>query len=100
MKNLFPLVLVLLAVGAVSVGVFSAQAQETPGKPRLVCRAFSYDLKSGSVVDTADRTSEIGQWVGSKEDEGWLLYSVDFETAQKPTGFPEGWTQVCLYPNF
>jgi hypothetical protein len=76
-----------------------ARAQEpTAGRPKLMCRYFSFDLKSPPSYDTSDRTTEIGQWVGAREDEGWYLYGIDFETAQKPTGFPEGWAQVCMYP--
>ena len=77
----------------------TAQAQEAePANPQLMCRYFAVDLASPPVLETADRTSEVGQWIGSREDEGWKLYTVDFETSQKPTGYPQGWLQVCLYP--
>ncbi|MBN2800554.1 MAG: hypothetical protein JXX28_15540 [Deltaproteobacteria bacterium] len=95
--------LLLAFLGGLSLGPGSTTAQAQDGvasKPRLVCRTFSQDLSAPPVIDTADRTSEIGQWIGAREDEGWLLYGVDFETAQKPTGYPQGWLQVCLYPSF
>lgn len=75
-----------------------AQAQEDSGTPRLKCKVFPYDLADPPLLETADRTTEVGQWIGAREDEGWLLYTVDFETSQKPTGYPQGWTQVCMYP--
>ncbi len=79
----------------------TAQAQEADAdKPRLMCRYFQVDLASPPVIETADRTSEVGQWIGAREDEGWILYTVDFETSQKATGYPQGWLQVCLYPSY
>ncbi len=76
-----------------------AQAQEGAAyNPKLVCKYFEVDLSNPQVLETADRTSEVGQWIGTREDDGWMLYTVDFETARKVTGYPQGWLQVCLYP--
>ena len=36
--------------------------------------------------------------VAAQEEDDWQLYQVDFETAQKPTGYPQGWVQVCMTP--
>jgi hypothetical protein len=66
--------------------------------PRVMCRLFATDLEEGRVLETDDRTSEIGQWIGQRQAEGWQFYDMDFEVGQKPTGYPQGWTQVCLYP--
>jgi len=74
------------------------EVYEEAQSPRLLCRQFRVDLDRPTTLETADRTSEIGQWVGGNEDKGWILYTVDFETAQKSTGFPVGWVQVCMYP--
>lgn len=62
----------------------------------LTCRLFGADVASGSTIDSADRTTEVGQWVGERQDEGWRLFAVDFEVGQKATGYPQGHLQVCL----
>ncbi len=78
-----------------------AQASE-PGEvttpERLLCRIFLIDVARGQVVETGDRTTEVGQWVGEQEEEGWRLFGVDFEVGQKATGYPQGYVQVCLQP--
>ena len=62
----------------------------------LLCRLFDTGVASGSMIESADRTTEVGQWVGEQQDDGWRLFSVDFEVGQKATGYPQGYLQVCL----
>ena len=67
--------------------------------PKQKCRLFQLqDLEHDRDLLTSDRTSEIGQWVGTQEDAGWLLYSIDFEVGQKATGYPLGLLYVCMSP--
>lgn len=68
------------------------------GGGRLLCRLFLVDVRDVDTWDTADRTTEIGQWVGEQTDAGLFLYSLDFEVGQKPTGYPQGYLTVCVYP--
>jgi len=63
---------------------------------QLRCRVFTALLGDDSILDTADATTEIGQWIA--EQAGWQLHSVDFEIGQKATGFPQGYRHVCLSP--
>ena len=65
---------------------------------QLRCRVFAVDVERGGAIETSDRTTEIGQWLGRQEDEQWRLHSVDFEMGVKKTGFPQGWVQVCVRP--
>lgn len=65
---------------------------------RLVCRLFLVDVTDSGRMDTADRTTEVGQWVGEQVDSGLVLHGVDFEVGQKPTGYPQGYLNVCVYP--
>jgi hypothetical protein len=65
---------------------------------RLVCRLFLVDVGDGDVLDTSDRTTEVGQWVGQRLDQGMSLHGVDFEVGQKTTGYPQGYLHVCVYP--
>lgn len=98
-------------LGSVGLGTAWADPADDEGSDELFaepaapysapfkCRHFPVDAKDKAVtLETADRTSEIGQWVGDQEDNGWTVYSVDFEVGTKPTGFPQGWVQVCLIP--
>lgn len=76
-----------------------ARADEPPPPApatRIVCRLFDRDLDKDRQVDTSDRLSEIGRWVGTQEAEGFAVLAVDFATAQKPTGYPQGWLNVCV----
>ena len=73
----------------------SAVEEKTQKSERL-CQVFSYDLGKKDVIDTRDRTSLIGQWIGEQRDQGWSLENIDFEVGQKPTAFAQGWTQVCM----
>jgi hypothetical protein len=67
------------------------------GAPRSVlCRRFTLDLNTQPQIDTGDRTTEIGDWVARQS--GYELDDVDFDIAQKPTGYPQGWVHVCLRP--
>jgi hypothetical protein len=86
---------------AVAVGWFAgvrADAQEpTPVPPRhLSCRAFQGVSDRDWVIDTSDRTTEIGQWVDQQARLGWRVEGVDFEVGTKPTGYPSTWAEVCL----
>jgi hypothetical protein len=67
-----------------------------PVVPRLKCRSFPTD--PGAEIDTRDPATEIGRWVISLEDRGWEVADVDWEIGQKPTGFPQGYTHVCMEP--
>ena len=80
-----------------------AQEAETPeALPKSfvqVCRAFTASLdEQSAAIDTGDRLTEIGQWVGEHEDKGFRLHNVDFEVGQKRTGYPQGWVYVCVTP--
>ncbi|MBW1880724.1 MAG: hypothetical protein JRI25_23455 [Deltaproteobacteria bacterium] len=66
-----------------------------PGERRL-CKLFETDVGQGAMVETSDRTTEVGQWVAEQEEAGWRLHDLDFEVAQKSTGYPQGFIQVCL----
>lgn len=70
----------------------SAAVAET----RLKCRTFPTDL--GAEVDTRDTGTDLGRWVLDLEDRGWIVHTIDWEVGQKPTGFPQGYTHVCLTP--
>jgi hypothetical protein len=62
------------------------------------CRGFHSDLGKSEppAMDTSDRLTEVGQWVGKYEDLGMSLHSVDFEVGQKTTNYPEAWVYVCM----
>lgn len=64
--------------------------------PDFLCQIFRRDLDREDPVDTTDRTSQIGQWIGERRDEGWRLDHLDFEVGQKPTAFAQGWIQACM----
>lgn len=63
---------------------------------RFHCRVFTTSLDEP--VDTRDRSMPVGRWVIDMEARGWQVHDVDFEVGQKPTGFSEGYIQVCLTP--
>ncbi len=77
------------------VPVAAEPAAERPSH-HLTCRVFALDLRQPSPIETQDRTSEIGQWVGELEDRGHILHGLDFEIGQKSTGYPQGYVQVCV----
>lgn len=82
----------------------SAVAQEPPppapvaaaAPTHLLCKAFAGAPDRPGVVDTSDRTTEIGQWVAEGAGKGWAVSTVDFEVGTKPTGYPQPWVEVCL----
>lgn len=85
-------------LGAVAALAFAARADEpTPPAPpsQVVCRLFLRDLDKDREFDTADKVGEIGAWVAGREAQGYRVDSIGFSTAQKPTGYPQGWVQVC-----
>jgi len=76
-------------------------ASTTAAKFSVQCKGFRSDLgKSESpTLDTSDRLTEVGQWVGQLEDQGMALHSVDFEVGQKTTNYPQPWVYVCMSQN-
>jgi hypothetical protein len=64
--------------------------------PRLKCRAFP--TEAGAEVDTRDAATDLGRWVMQHEDQGWVVHGVEWEIGQKATGYPQGYTHVCLTP--
>lgn len=70
----------------------SAPAPAVPSAMR--CARFTAPLSEGHTLDLPG-DSEAGRWV-AQQGEGWTFWSVDFEVASKPTGYPQGWVQVCL----
>jgi hypothetical protein len=88
------------ALLAILAALDTARAQDAPltlaGPGRQVCRIFETDLRAPHVVDTDDRTSEVGQWVGQQRDAGLTTVTVDLEVGQKPTGYPQGYLSVCV----
>jgi hypothetical protein len=76
---------------------------EPEQKPRfsLRCKGFQSDLGKSEqpTIDTADRLTEVGQWVGELEDNGLTLHSVDFEVGQKASNYPQAWVYVCMTPS-
>lgn len=91
-----PLVVAVVALGALVVGQSVAPASAAPSAAvDLHCQVFDHPLEGGR-VETGDATSEIGQWVAARRVEGWALDGVDFEVAQKSSGFARGLVQVCM----
>ncbi len=62
----------------------------------LRCKVFTLLLEGDVTLETTDATTEIGQWIAAQD--GWELHGIDFEVGQKPTGFPQGYSQICLHP--
>jgi hypothetical protein len=92
----FALIGVVAGPGGLDLLSTSANAGEGSKGGDLLCRTFSHNVNDAVVVDTSDRTSDVGQWVDSERAKGWVVASVDFELAQKPNGYPQGFVQVCL----
>jgi len=65
---------------------------------QLVCQVFATDVRTPTPIDTADATTEIGQWVSQWVAQGYALFNLDFEVGSKSTGYPQGYVQVCMYP--
>lgn len=106
MKSWSTSTLVLAVVCALQAGFLlgrngiaaTANAQEATPRFALECRTFAIDPAKDPLVQTSDKTTEIGKWVADREATGWTFYSLDFEIGQKPTGYPQGWLQVCTAP--
>ncbi|MEZ4241400.1 MAG: hypothetical protein R3F59_35660 [Myxococcota bacterium] len=84
------------ALSAAAVGAWAAGEADPAPLLRLKCRTFPTDI--GAEVDTRDPQSAVGQWVTGLEDQGWEVANVQWDVGQKATGFPQGYTQVCLVP--
>jgi hypothetical protein len=92
-------VALLLGAGLPALIGGARAADPAPGFPvRQVCRLFPVNLDKDRDIDTASKTTEVGQWLAEREKEGLVLYTVDFDAAQKVTGYPQGWVQVCTVP--
>ncbi|MBX2796676.1 MAG: hypothetical protein KTR31_03370 [Myxococcales bacterium] len=63
---------------------------------RFHCKIFRTPLDAA--VDTRDHSTDLGRWVMDQEARGWAVQGVDFEVGQKPTGFAEGFVQICMTP--
>lgn len=89
--------LVLLLSGAGLAWATTEPPSPSPPAPhRLHCQVFPASLEEP--FDTRDHATELGQWVLELESRGWRLHDLDFETGQKPTGFAQGYVQVCMAP--
>ena len=76
--------------------VAEPQEAPTPISPPMRCRAFMVPVAEPE-LDTTDLHTEAGKWTADREAEGWVLFNIDFEMGQKPTGYPTAWWQICLY---
>jgi hypothetical protein len=87
-----------MVVGLLLAGVGLAWGADTPSAPpkRLRCQTFATD--PGTAIDTRDAATDLGRWVLGLEDQGWQVVDVDFVLGAKPTGYAQGWTQVCVEP--
>jgi len=85
-------------LGAALSTAFAQDALPLPTPPAAhrACKAFVSPTDRMGEVDTADRTTEIGQWVASRSAEGWQLADLDFEMVNKSNGYPQGWVHVCV----
>lgn len=63
---------------------------------RLRCQAFVTDLP-GTAITIPGGDTPAGRWVRQNQSD-WQPYTVNLVTAQKPTGYPQGWLHVCLSP--
>ncbi len=72
-------------------------AHADPSSERgLRCATFPASLEPAVEIDTDDRTTQIGQWVEARKQEGRSVISIDFEIGSKATGFPAAWAMVCV----
>lgn len=87
----------LVAVAWVQVGASAEPGPaQAPALPRVRCKVFPTEI--GAMIDTRDASQELGQWVLSQEDQGWAVRDVRWEVGQKPTGYAQGYTHVCMEP--
>ncbi len=93
---------VLAAVATVTVALAASRvappavAERAAPAGDVRCRIFTVPLDTPWTLDTSDGTSEIGQWVASEKQRGAAVVSTDFETAQRVSGYPTGYVQVCV----
>lgn len=99
-RSTFVLAVALLLGPALAAVVGTARADDpAPAFPtRQVCRLFPVNLEKDRDIDTGSKTTEVGQWLADRQKDGLMLYTVDFDAAQKATGYPQGWVQVCVVP--
>lgn len=91
--------LALVVLGIVWAAPVGAEPGPKPGSaalPRLKCKAFATDL--AAETDSRDASTDLGRWVIEHEDRGWVVADIEWEVGQKPTGYPQGYTHVCLTP--
>ena len=86
------------ADGPTTFVVSEGEDSSTPIKGELRCKIFVVPLDQEFSLETIDRTTVIGQWIGTQTDEGWELTLMDFEVGQKPTGYPQGYLYLCVSP--
>lgn len=107
-SNRFVALLVVLCTfqaGWILGGIFApiAHAEPSPDAPTAPssewvyhCKLFQADPTKDDVLDTDNNTTEAGRWVRGERKRGWSLAQLDFEVGQKSTGYPQGWTQICV----
>ncbi len=98
-------VLCTFQAGWILGGVFTPIAHAEPSPETAAvpeadwvyrCKLFKVDLTKDDTLETDDNTTPAGMWVRGERKRGWTLAELDFEVGQKSTGYPEGWTQVCV----
>lgn len=87
-----------MVVGLLLAGVGLAWGSDAPSTTPKRLRCHTFATEPGTALDTRDASSELGRWVLGLEDQGWQVSTVDFEIGVKPTGYAQGWTQVCVEP--
>jgi len=91
----------VLALAVIGLGATRTGAEPVPvGAARMeqACRVFPLNVEDGpgGYFETSDRTGPIGQWIGEREDAGWVLDQVDYETGTRSTGFPTHQVLICV----
>lgn len=86
---------IALKIALIAGGSQVSRAESEHGE-RLKCRAFP--TEPSAEIDTRDPESDLGRWVLDHEDRGWRVHGVQWDIGQKPTGYPQGWVQICLTP--
>jgi hypothetical protein len=85
-----------LAPDARAEDPYTTESTAAPYPGRLLCKTFAVDPDDSSMELPSD-SSAAGRWARD-QGERWQIYTVDLEIGQKPTGYPQQWMQVCLYP--